>query len=85
VTKYDGLVELLRDHQGERIQLAFEQISTVVAGGLPPSAYQHRAWWANEPNGRHVQARAWMGAGWVVAEVHFAGRAVTFSRAARQQ
>jgi hypothetical protein len=84
VAKYDGLTALLdRDH-GDRIHLTFEQVAAAVPGGLPPSAYRHRAWWANESNGRHVHARAWMGAGWAVADVDVSRRTVTFSRTARR-
>jgi hypothetical protein len=81
VAKYDGLAGLLRRQQGRQARLTFEQLAAAVPGGLPPSAYRHRAWWANEADGRHVHARAWMAAGWVVAEVDLDGRVVTFGRA----
>jgi hypothetical protein len=80
VAKYDGLAALLGRQRNDRIQLTFEQVAAAVPGGLPPSAYQHRAWWANESNGRHVHARAWMDTGWAVVDMDFAGKAVTFSR-----
>jgi hypothetical protein len=80
VAKYVGLVELLGRQQGERLDLTFEQLANVVPGGLPPSAYRHRAWWANEADGRHVHARAWTGAGWVVGGVDLAGRGVYLPR-----
>ena len=85
VAKYDGLAELLRRQRGEQIKLTFEQVANVVPGGLPPSAYRHRAWWANESNGPHVHARAWSGAGWLVVNVDFASRTVTFGRARRDR
>jgi hypothetical protein len=83
VAKYDGLAEVLRRQQVEHLHLTFEQLATVVPGGLPRSAYRYRAWWDNEADGRHVQARAWIGAGWVVADVDLAGRVVIFRRAVR--
>ena len=81
VAKYDGLAELLRCQGGERVTLTFEQVASAVPGGLPPSAYRHRAWWANESNGPHVHAKASREAGWLVTTVDFAGRTVTFGRA----
>jgi hypothetical protein len=82
VAKYDGLANLLRRQQDDRIRLTFEQVAAAVPGGLPPSAYRYRAWWANESNGRHVHAQAWTGAGWAVVNVDFTDRAVTFGRVA---
>lgn len=35
--------------------MSFEAVDTVV-GGLPTSAFWYRAWWANEADGRHVEA-----------------------------
>ncbi|HEY3924644.1 MAG TPA: hypothetical protein VGL75_08780 [Acidothermaceae bacterium] len=80
MTKYDGLARLLRDLSGPRTRLTFETIATAVPGGLPPSAYRRTAWWSNEAQGSHVQARAWMDAGWRVEELDLADRSVTFIR-----
>jgi hypothetical protein len=80
VAKYDGLAGFLRRQQDANLQVTFEQLAAVVPGGLPPSAYQHRAWWANEVNGWHVHACAWLGAGWVVSGIDLAGQVVTFQR-----
>jgi hypothetical protein len=59
--------------------MSFEEIADLV-GGLPNSAYRHQAWWANEREGRHVQARSWMSAGFVVSFVSIQDRSVTFIR-----
>lgn len=83
MAKYDHLAELLRRTRGSELCMTFEQLAAVVPGGLPPSAYRYRAWWANEADGRHVHAKAWISAGWVVAHVDLADRTVTFGRAAR--
>jgi hypothetical protein len=85
VAKYDGLTELLRRQPGKHITVTFEQVASAVPGGLPPSAYRHRAWWANETNDPHVHAKAWRRAGWIVVAVDFAGRTVTFGRTEREQ
>jgi hypothetical protein len=83
MAKYDGLAELLRRQLGEQVTLTFEQVADAIPGGLPPSACRSRQWWANEPGGRHVQAKAWCGAGWHVSYVDLAGRIVTFSQVER--
>jgi hypothetical protein len=48
------------------ITLTFEQIERILNDPLPASAYQHQAWWANEQDGNHVEAHAWLNAGWRV-------------------
>jgi len=57
MAKYDRLAELLRCQHGSELRVTFEQLADVVPGGLPPSAYRHRAWRANEVDGPHVHAR----------------------------
>jgi hypothetical protein len=47
--------------------------------GLPPSAYEHRAWWSNERQGSHVQAIGWLDAGRRVESVDLDTTRVTFS------
>ena len=72
MAKYDPLKNFLislPDHQME-ITLTFEQIEKIISAELPPTAFKHRAWWANEKNGVHVCAHAWMGAGWKVDTVN---------------
>jgi hypothetical protein len=83
MAEYDGSAELLRRQRDGQITLTFDQVADAVPGGLPPSACRHRAWWASEPGGYHVHARAWCGAGWHVSAVDLAGRTVTFGQAGR--
>jgi hypothetical protein len=40
--------------------MSYDEVESIV-GDLPPSAHDHRAWWANDSK---VQARAWQAAGW---------------------
>lgn len=57
--------------------MSLADIEKVIGDALPASAYRHAAWWANE-TGRHVQATAWLDAGFRVDEVDRATRTVTF-------
>lgn len=62
------------------IQLSFTAIENILQDKLPPAAHDHRAWWANEQNGPHVQAKAWIKAGWKVDIVNFQDEIITFIR-----
>jgi hypothetical protein len=78
--KYDPLADFLRSLPRAQITvtLSFQQAASLV-GGLPPSAYKHRAWWAND---NKVEAQAWRSAGWHVDTlgVDFNAGTVRFAR-----
>ena len=78
--KYAPLEDLLRGHSQDIVRLSLGQIETTLGFQLPDSARRHRGWWANQP-ASHAQARAWMSAGWKVAEVNLGGEEVCFQRA----
>lgn len=81
--KYAPLeVHLLSVPSGQNeVTLQFEGIERMLEAELPPSAYQYQAWWANEADGLHVQAHAWLNAGWIVDHVDQDRRLVRFRRA----
>ena len=71
MAKYDPLYDYLVNlpsATGEKT-LTFKQVEQILADELPASAYTYREWWANESVGIHVQALAWMEAGWEVETV----------------
>lgn len=72
--KYDELGHYLARTR-RPVDMTFDEVANLV-GGLPPSAYEHRAWWAN--NLDHVQAQAWMRVGRRVDRVDLADRRVRF-------
>jgi len=59
--------------------LSFGEIEQIIGDKLPPSAHNHREWWSNHA-GSHVQARAWLEAGWEVENVDQEARTVRFRR-----
>jgi hypothetical protein len=71
--KYTPLENYLRDlpDSQREVILSFEQIERILNDKLPPSAYEYWAWWANEKEGNHVNARSWSNAGWKVEHVDF--------------
>jgi antitoxin HicB len=62
-----------------RAQLSFAEIERIIGDKLPSSAHNHRAWWSNHA-GSHVQARAWLEAGWEVDGVDQEAQTVSFRR-----
>ena len=61
--------------------LTFVQIERIIGAALPRSARQYPAWWANErAGGRHVQAKAWLAAGWRVQRADQEREWVRFER-----
>lgn len=79
MSKYSPLRRYLLAKAGPEADMAFGEIEGIV-GGLPASARRWSAWWANEVNGRHVQARAWMDAGWLVSDVDLSAERVRFTK-----
>jgi len=79
-TKYEPLSVRLRQTPGSRIRLTFNEIEAILGFALPNSARSHAPWWANV-GGSHVQAEAWMGAGWRTCQVDVPGEKVSFERA----
>ena len=78
-SKYQPLADYLsRASSGGRItaDLDFSQIADMVKGGLPPTAYKLRQWWANDSK---VEARAWRSAGWHVEHVSLDRHRVRFA------
>lgn len=60
--------------------MTFGEIEQVIGSKLPPSAYRHRPWWANEA-ANHVHAKAWLSAGYRTEQVDMAGKKLIFKRA----
>jgi antitoxin HicB len=58
--------------------LAFNAIIGILGSTLPKSAHKWEAWWAND--GSHVQAQAWLAAGWQKDRVDLKTQEVRFRR-----
>ena len=82
MSKYAPLHKYLTDIAAVQtdVTLRFTDLERILGERLPASAYTYRPWWANESGGRHVQAHAWVQAGWVVDGVDLAGAWVRFRR-----
>jgi hypothetical protein len=80
MAKYDPLRTFLQSSPVSRVSMSFEQIEQLLGASLPESARVHRAWWANEAVGQHVQARSWLEAGFSVTALDQERRSVVFER-----
>jgi hypothetical protein len=63
----------------DRVMLTLEQIEGIINSPLPPSARQHRSWWANAPVSR-VQSQQWLEVGWRVSYINITEGRITFAR-----
>ena len=66
--KYRPLGDYLIKQHEVTVSLTFQQIEQILGFALPPSAYNHRAWWANSLS--HPQAGSWLNVGWKVCKVN---------------
>jgi hypothetical protein len=83
-SKYAPLGERLARESGDRLRLTFAEVEHALGFPLPASARTHAPWWANV-GGSHVQAKAWMEAGWRTRDVDVPGQRVTFERVAASE
>jgi hypothetical protein len=67
-SKYEALCDYVVAVDLPVVTVSFAELGEIV-GGLPPSAYDHTAWWSNETGGsRHVRSESgWMAAGYRVS------------------
>jgi hypothetical protein len=76
MSKYDSLSRYLAA-QDSKVTLTFDAIERILGFALPRSARRHPAWWSNGSHS-HVQAAAWLNAGFETAEVDIAGERISF-------
>jgi hypothetical protein len=77
--KYRALNLFFADRETDEIRMSFDEVAAAAGIKLPASAYRYAAWWENDPV-HHVQARAWLDAGYRAEQVDMEGQTVTFAR-----
>jgi hypothetical protein len=82
MSKYQPLEKFLASQRAAEIPMTFADVERILGRPLPPSACDHRPWWANETRG-HVHAKAWLNAGYETARVDMAAKKLVFRRIAR--
>lgn len=63
--KYAPLTEYLSQISSNEIILPLSEIEKIIGDKLPPSAYKHEAWWANNDE-THAHRLGWINAGFEV-------------------
>lgn len=79
MSKYEPLEKYLIASKEDAVALSFSQIEKILNRALPRSAFDYREWWANT-QGSHVQAKAWMSAGYMAEDVDMEGKSLVFRR-----
>ena len=82
MTKYAALADHLKNLKTDRWHARFVDIEHVLGFGLPVSARQYSAWWANTRSS-HPHAATWLDEGWHTCEVAVDAERITFVRASR--
>lgn len=78
--KYEPLADYLREIKDDSWDASFADIEGILRAPLPPSAREHRAWWANQHRGNHSQAKGWLSAGWETREIDQRRGRIRFER-----
>ena len=77
--KYDPLKRYLEATGEPAVPLTFEQIEQILGSALPASARKYAAWWSNNPT-NHVNAKAWLEAGYASRQLDLTSERLVFTR-----
>jgi hypothetical protein len=78
MAKYEPLRIYLESERRLTWRATFSEIENILKTSLPRSAHQYAPWWANDQT--HVQAQAWMQAGWYTESCDLQGKSILFTR-----
>lgn len=79
MSKYQPLEQRLEAIGKNYIPITFSEVEEILGFELPNSARSYRPWWSNNASS-HVQARAWIEAGYVTERVDMEGENLVFRR-----
>lgn len=80
MSKYQPLTAFLKGSSANQVPLTFAEVERILGSKLPASAYEHPAWWANDAGNSHVQARAWLNAGYRTERIDKHTKTLVFAR-----
>jgi hypothetical protein len=77
---YAPLAEHLKAQKSSitSLSVTFQEIEDILGKELPRSAFEYRAWWANDPT--KPQSAAWLDEGWRTMAISMSDRRLTFVR-----
>jgi hypothetical protein len=76
--KYHPLRLYLEAVGAAAVPLSFAEIEEILGVPLPASARRHAAWWSNNPT-NHVNAQAWLQAGYASEQVDLRRQQLVFA------
>ena len=79
MSKYQTLNRFFMAQTTALLPMTFDEVQREAGFTLPASAGLHQAWWANDHTG-HVQARAWLDAGYETEQIDMDARKLVFKR-----
>ena len=79
MAKYRALGDYLKQQRRDLVPMTFRDIEKIIGAKLPASAHKHRPWWGNNVN-NHVNAKAWLEAGFESEQVDIPARRLVFRR-----
>jgi hypothetical protein len=77
--KYASLRAFLAARSEPRIKMSFKDVAAAAKVKLPASAFRYPQWWQNDAE-HHVQAKAWLEAGYKTENVDLGAQSVEFVR-----
>ena len=77
--KYEPLARYLASLDSDSWDARFSDVEKVLGFGLPASAHEYPAWWANQENG-HSQTKGWRDVGWQTSKVDLHAKRLRFVR-----
>jgi hypothetical protein len=79
MSKYRTLARFFEAQATDFLRMTFDEVEKEAGFKLPASARLHQAWWAND-RARHVQAKAWLDAGFESEQVDMKAGMLVFKR-----
>lgn len=79
-SSYQALADYLTSKKADFWEASFSDVERKLGRPLPPSAYRHQAWWANQNGPGHSQTHGWRSVGWRTARLDLERKRVRFER-----
>ena len=80
ISRYQPLADYLADKKVDSWEATFQEVEAKLGRSLPPSAYRHQAWWANQTGPGHSQTHGWRSVGWRTTRLDLERSRVRFER-----
>lgn len=78
--KYEPLKRFLAASGSDEVHMTFAEIEALIGAQLPRSAFTYPAWWSNHAS-THVNAQAWLEAGFRTEQLDLGSQRIVFRRA----